>query len=609
MAQPEGKMTSNLVADVFVAGGGLAGVSAALAAARNGARAVLCQDRSVLGGNASSEIRMHVVGADALGQRGIEFETEAREGGIIEEIRLENAVRNPQNSPSMFDLILYEKCRAEENLTLLLNTCLVGASVSDGLIAEVTARRESTEETLRIRAAVYIDCTGDGRLGFEAGAEFTAGRESLAEFNEPDGLPERDNKRLGSSLLFTARDMGRPAPFEPPPWAHRYTEEDLQGRPHGQWAYGYWWIEYGGEIDTIKDNEEIRDELLAILLGVWDHIKNSGNHPESENWALDWIGFLPGKRESRRFLGHHVLTQNDLLEPPRFDDVIAHGGWSMDTHPPEGITAKDKAPAHQPLMPHLYGIPLAACRSRNVRNLLFAGRNISATHLAFSSTRVMATCSVMGQGVGTVAALLAESGRVEYTPALVRAAQHRLLRQDVFLPGVPPLIEEEDLVRRGRVTASSHLPEGPPGAILDGETRAVHGRRGVPDGWSAAGAHRWISEPGDKEPWIEVRWDDPVAISRIELVFDTGMHRQLTFTLAQFLQKQIIWSPQPETIRSFALLADFGKGLEPIHHCDENSQRLLVLDLSLRDVRALRIAVRRTHGVPEARLFALRCYT
>ena len=379
--------------DVLIAGGGPAGVVAALAAARAAQRVVLCQDRPVLGGNASSEVRMHMVGADCSGQRGAELETEAREGGIIEEIRLENCVRNPQRSPAMFDLILYDKCRAESNLTLLLNTAVIGAEVYDGRICRATAERQSTEDRFSIEAAVFVDATGDGRLGVEAGAPFMEGRESREQFGESLAQPVADKQRLGSSLMFQARKHDRPMPFQAPAWARKFTEDDLRLRPHGSATaghgdlgleYGYWWVEWGGQLDTIADNEQIRDELLAIVMGVWDHVKNGGDHG-AENWALEWFGFLPGKRESRRFLGQHVLTEADVLRSTTFDDAIAYGGWFIDVHPPMGVDAADEPPCTQHRVPHLYDIPLRACVSRDIENLMFAGRNMSATHIAFAS--------------------------------------------------------------------------------------------------------------------------------------------------------------------------------------------------------------------------------
>ncbi len=407
--------THELHCDVLVAGGGPAGVCCALAAARCGAKVILCQDRPVLGGNASSEVRMHVVGANGTGSfdRGEELLTEAREGGIIEEIRLENCVRNPQRSASMFDLILYDFCRAEKRLTLLLNTTVTGVRKLGHRITHALAERQSTESRFVIRAEIFVDCTGDGRLGFEAGAEFMEGRESREQFGESLACERADNHRLGSTILLQARRHERPMPFVAPSWARKFSKPSLKlrlyatpGEEKPTHEYGYWWAEYGGDLDTIKHNEGIRDELLAIVMGIWDHVKNGppeggdGDDPfDASHWALDWFGFLPGKRESRRFVGLHVLTEQDLMESREFPDAIAFGGWSIDLHPPRGVNAPTEEPCVQHPVPHLYDIPLRACISRNIENLMFAGRNISATHVAFASTRVMVDTVFKPKGV------------------------------------------------------------------------------------------------------------------------------------------------------------------------------------------------------------------
>ncbi|WP_108991306.1 FAD-dependent oxidoreductase [Paenibacillus agaridevorans] len=592
--------------DVLIAGGGMTGVAAALAAARNGARVILCQDRSVLGGNASSEIRMNISGASTIGTI---LEAERRESGIIEEIMLECAVRNPQRSASMLDLILYEKCRAEPNLTLLLNTAVVGADVEDSRILAVHAVRESTEDRFTIHAAIYADCTGDGRLGFEAGAAFTTGREAAHEFNESGANLNRDAYRLGSSLLFTSRDMGRPMPFVPPPWARKFTEEDLQFRDHNAWEFGYWWVEFGGTLDTIKHNEHIRDELLAIMLGVWDHIKNSGNHPDSANWALDWFGFLPGKRESRRFIGQHVLTQNDIQQAVDFDDVIAYGGWSMDTHPPQGIDAKNEEPCNQPFTPYLYSIPLRSMISNNIANLMFAGRNLSATHIAFSSTRVMATCAVMGEGLGTFAAtavkrkLPLEQAFCE--SGVVKEAQQQLLRQGAFLPG---RMLEGNIAKLARISASSEQKQGKCSNVVNGHTRAVHGEKGVRPDLTTAGTHRWMSEPGDDSPWLELEWAEPVTVSRITIVLDTGLHRLLMLCHLDVLQKHMQWGrPQAETLKEFKLIAQDEDGRKEVAHFKDNYERMVHLPTMLKNLKTLRLEVIATNGLDHARVVEIVC--
>ncbi|MGW8180969.1 MAG: FAD-dependent oxidoreductase, partial [bacterium] len=277
-----------LAADVVVVGGGMAGVLASIAAARNGASVILVQDRSVLGGNASSEVRMHIVGADHHGNRPNE---DARETGILEEIRLEDAMRNPRRSSSVFDLLLYEKVISEERITLLMNTHCYGAEMDVARIRAILASRHSTEDHFRIEGKVFIDCSGDGRLGAEAGAAVRAGRESRSEYGESLAPLEADRKTLGSSILIMARRHDRPMPFKAPDWIHHFTHP-LPHRSIGSYEYGYWWNEWGGELDTIKDNEKIRHELQRTALGIWNLIKNSGYYKDSENWALEWVGAI-----------------------------------------------------------------------------------------------------------------------------------------------------------------------------------------------------------------------------------------------------------------------------------------------------------------------------
>lgn len=623
-----------LETDILIAGGGAAGVPCALAAARCGARVVLVHDRPVLGGNASSEVRMHIVGANGTGRfdRGEELVTEAREGGLIEEIRLENCVRNPQRSASMFDLILYDLCRAEPNLTLLLNTTVVGVEQAAGSarIVAALAERPSTEDRFRIQARTFIDCTGDGRLALEAGAPFMEGRESREQFGETFARDQADAHRLGSTILLMARKHDRPMPFRAPAWARRFSKDELKlrlyavpGDEEPTHEYGYWWAEWGGTLDTVKDNETIRDELLAIALGIWDHVKNgppedrrddlpAADPFEASPWALDWIGFLPGKRESRRFIGQHVLTEQDVMPSRAFPDAIAYGGWSIDLHPPEGVDAPDREPCTQHPVPWLYDIPLRACVARDVANLMFAGRNISATHVAFASTRVMATCAVIGQGVGTAAALgiqqtidpTAMAGNARF----MEQVQRELLAADCYLIG-----REQPgrcaVATQAHVTASGERSGGEATLVLSGQTRAVHGTRGAPPGRANPGLHRWMS---DRLPaWIQFEWPEPVAFQSIQIVFDTGLHRHLTLSHHDgYTRTRMLWGrPQPETVRDYRIE---GRPVDsadwiPLAHVTDNYQRLRRHAVaSAHRFRAVRIVVTATHGVDHARVAAVR---
>jgi len=596
-------------------------VPCALAAARAGASVILVHDRAVLGGNASSEIRMHIVGADCHGRRGEALAVEAREGGIIEEIRLEQAAHNPQRSATMLDLTLYDLCRNEPNLTLLLNTTLDGVEMSDGKITAATATRAMTEERFAIRASIFVDCTGDGRLGAEAGADFRRGREGVAEFGEVLAQPEADKHSLGSSLLFQARKHGVPMPFAPPKWARKITPEDVaNGRLHlrpGDAAedldYGFWWLEWGGHLDTIADNEEIRDEVAAILFGVWDHIKNSGLYPGAEFWALEWFGFMPGKRESRRFLGQTILTESDVMGSRRHADAIAYGGWFVDTHPPKGVDSPEEPPCIQHWVPHLFDIPLGCCISRNIPNLMFAGRNISATHIAFASTRVMATCAAIGQAVGIAAAHALRHGigpaELRAAPSAIPAIQQEILRQDGYLIGIANG-DPADIARSATVTASSESPGSPATNILSGFTRSVHGEGGASPDRAVPGTHRWMSDPSGGLPaWIQLEWGAPITFSEIRLVFDTGLHRELTLSMSEKVTSKMRWgSPQPETVSDYRVEACDGSGdWYPLARVSGNYRRLAIhrLDEPV-TTEKLRVVVEKTNGAPEARIMEIR---
>lgn len=593
----------------------------ALAAARAGARVILVHDRAVLGGNASSEIRMHIVGADCHGKRGELMTVEAREGGIIEAIRLEQAVRNPQRSATMLDLTLYDLCRNEPNLTLLLSTCLDGVEMSDGKIAKARATRAMTEETFGIAAKIFVDCTGDGRLGAEAGADCRRGREGREEFGEALAQPEADNHSLGSSLLFQARKHDIPMPFVPPGWARKISAGDvandrLHFRP-GESAedldYGFWWLEWGGHLDTIADNERIRDEVAAILFGVWDHIKNSGLYPGAEFWALEWFGFLPGKRESRRFLGRTILTEEDVMESRAHTDAIAYGGWFVDTHPPKGVDSPEEPPCVQHWVDRLFDIPLGCCVSRSIPNLMFAGRNLSATHIAFASTRVMATCAVVGQAVGIAAAHAVqreiEPARLWDDAGEIPAIQQKILREDGFLIGVANA-DPGDLARTATVTASSELPESPATNILSGFTRSVHGNGGAPVDRVVPGTHRWMSDPANGLPaWIQLEWEKPVSFSEIRIVFDTGLHRELTLSMSGKTTAKMCWGkPQPETVRDYRIEAcDESGRWHSVADATGNFRRLVIHRLpDPVTTQRLRVVVEKTNGVPEARILEVR---
>lgn len=586
--------------DFVVVGGGMAGVSAALAAARNGLKVVLIQDRSMLGGNASSEVKMHIVGADCHGGfPGL------RESGIIEELRLEDAYRNSHRCYAQWDLLLYEKVKAEPGITLLLDTDCVGCTTEPGTgaIRSVTALRNFTEELFEISAPFFADCSGDSRLGYEAGADYTVGRESKEEYGESLALDKADRFTLGSSILITGRKYETPQPFRAPDWVRKFTKEEFKHRPINSYEYGYWWFEWGGQFDTIADNEMIRHELLRIALGVWDYIKNSGDHPDAANWALDWVGSIPAKRESRRLLGPHVLTQADVVGGVVFPDAVAYGGWAIDIHPPQGVDVPDEPPYTPTHLDRIYTIPLRALHSRNVPNLLFAGRNISATHVAFASTRVMATCSVMGQAVGTAAALaVKESWTLAElsTGEKIGALQQRLLRDDAFLPTVLNAGVRHTAQACVEIAASSSREGFAPELVLDGVSRDLIGRFGP---WADGRVHHWESQ--ELPAWLELRFVQPTEIREVHVTFDSGFKRELMLTASDHHNSHMVRDAQPETVKSYDLVAD-GTVIASV---TGNYLRKRVHRLA-QPIRAqsLRLVAKETHGVPNARVFELAVY-
>ncbi|MFD3482205.1 FAD-dependent oxidoreductase [Streptomyces sp. NPDC058665] len=441
--------------DITVVGGGLAGTCAAIAAARLGRTVALVNNRPVLGGNSSSEVRVWVCGATGHGKN-----HHAREGGIMGELFVENQYRNPEGNPYYWDAVILDAVRAEPNIALHLNTDVreveAHGPADDRRLTAVTGWMMGSERRIRFESDLFLDCTGDGLIGHLAGAHHRIGRESREEYGEPWAPETADDISLGSTLLFYTKDTGHPVRYVPPDFAKDITKTSIPERriiKAGDNGCAYWWIEFGGELDTVHDNERIRDELWSVIYGIWDHIKNSGDF-DAETMTLEWVGSVPGKREYRRFVGDYVLNQADILGQTPFPDRVAFGGWSIDLHPPQGMYATEAA-AKQRYADGIYHIPYRSLYSANTSNLLFAGRDISASHVAFGSTRVMATCATLGQAAGTAAALCAELG-VAPRALDISALQRTLLREDASVIGLAST-DPGDLALRATVTAHSSL--------------------------------------------------------------------------------------------------------------------------------------------------------
>ncbi|MFE5775282.1 FAD-dependent oxidoreductase [Brachybacterium sp. NPDC056505] len=448
--------TETVTADIVVVGGGLAGICAAVGAARQGSRVALVQNRPVLGGNSSSEVRVWVCGATAHGVHMF-----ARETGIMGELFVENQYRNPDGNPYYWDLLLLETVRAEQNISLFLNTDVTEVE-ADGpadrrTVRSVTGWMSGSERRIRFTAPAFIDCSGDGLVGHLAGADSMRGSEDRETYGESWAPENPEDDMLGSTILFYTKDVGHPQRFVAPSFAVDIEKTSIpENRVIRQSMNGcdYWWIEWGGDLDIVRDNERIRDELQAVCYGIWDHIKNSGRF-DAENLSLEWIGAVPGKREYRRFVGDHVLTQHDVLGQTEFEDRVAFGGWSIDLHPVGGVYASERGSRHWHPDGN-YHIPLRSLFSRNVTNLWMAGRDISASHVAFGSTRVMATCAVLGEAAGIASALAGRLGVAprELAAGHLTALRRALVRADASVLGAPHE-DPADLALQAEFTASS----------------------------------------------------------------------------------------------------------------------------------------------------------
>ncbi|BCM92627.1 hypothetical protein IAD21_04509 [Abditibacteriota bacterium] len=563
--------------DVCVIGGGMAGLCAAIASARGGAKTVLLHDRPVLGGNASSEVRMWICGAHGKNNK---------ETGILEEIQLENLYRNPSLNYSVWDSVLWGAAAMQPGLTVILNASCAEATMQGDSIESVRAWQSTTQTWHAIAACLFIDCSGDSILAALTPAQFRQGREARAEFDE-DIQPEcADLKTMGNSLLIQLRRTDEPQPFIAPDWAYRFSSpDDLPHRMHGVQAANFWWIEIGGLGDTIKDAERISSELHRITYGVWDYIKNHApQRQEAKNWALEWVGSLPGKRESRRYIGDHTLTQNEVRHGGRFDDIIAYGGWSMDDHHPAGLYFPGPPTIFHPA-PSPYSIPYRSLYSRNIPNLMFAGRNISVTHAALSSTRVMATCAIIGQAVGTAASQCIRQRcqpRDLSSGERLRELQQTLLTDDCWLPGLCRQVNE--LAMSARLCGSGGVE-----LLRNGFDRDV-GEQG----------HCWNGQQGSP---LEYHWKERVNVQGVRLVLDSNLNHEKRMPCS-YPQKGDRCLMPSTLLRRFRLETRAKDGTwHPAHRETNNVKRLVEIKLAAQ-TDGLRLIPEQSWGESAAHIFS-----
>lgn len=318
---------------------------------------------------------------------------------------------------------------------------------------------------------------------------------------------------------------------------------------------------------------------------------------------MDWAGMVPGKRESRRIEGDHILTQQDLMGlNGDFKDAVCIGGWGLDEHPPGGFDDIDKRPFVSTKLPDVYNIPLRSLYSKDLANLMMAGRNASCSHVAFTSTRVMATCAVMGQAAGTAAALCVREGispkQLYESDSRLTELQQTLLRDDQTIKNLRNE-DPRDLAKTATVSASAAAEGSKPESVLDGMVRDAVGSL----------EHRWAGPMSGGKSWIELAWNSPQTIRQVQITFDSGFHRELTLTSSDSHNAQMVRAPQPETVRDYAILAKRKDGKEiELAKVTGNHQRLRRHNFAPVEVQSIRLEVLATNGSEQARVYEVRCY-
>lgn len=436
--------------DVVVVGAGSAGCGAAVAAARTGAKTALVQDRPVLGGNASIELGVPTCGAAR--------HDNAREGGLNEEANLIRAKYGYHKMSEAYHI----QAAGEKNLTVFNNSRVMGVEMAGKAIAAVDAVNTLTLAKSRVRGRQFIDCTGDGWVGYYAGATYRFGRESSNEFGEAAAPAQADRITMSGcimgnlSLSYRAENMGQPVSYTPPEWAVKLLPpEEFCRKPKG--LGGQWWLEHPGDFDDLEDPERARDELIRISFAYWGWVKNAWDEKaKARDYAMTYVPHVDARRETRRLVGDYILKQQDCEAGTMFPDRVSYGGWSLDVHNPKGIHSGKEGPYYYDGHVPIYSIPYRTVYSVNVPNLFFAGRCMSVTHIALGTVRVEATLSTVGQAAGTAAALCVKRGVSprELGERHIKELQQRLLKDDQYIPELANE-DPDDLARTAKVTASS----------------------------------------------------------------------------------------------------------------------------------------------------------
>ena len=500
--------------DLVVVGGGIAGTCAAISAARLGLNVALVQDRPLVGGNNSSEVRVHLQGR-------INLPPYPNLGNLVAQM---NHRREGNAMPADYyeDERKMDLLAAESGVKTFFCTRAIGVEMNGNTIAAVIGKHTETGREFRFVAPLFADCTGDGNLGFYAGADWRMGRESKAETGESLAPDVADAMTMGASVQWYSVETDQATAFPELPWAVQFTDDTAKPMIKGDWDW-----ETGLNFDQIWDFERIRDNGLRAAYGHWAYMKNQagGDWPERvSNRQLGWVAFIAGKRESRRLLGDVILREQDIRGQREWPDACVTTTWTIDLHYPTEQNSRDFPGEEFMTYAHFtqispYPIPYRCLYSRNVNNLLMAGRDISVTHVALGTIRVQRTGGMMGEVVGMAASLCKKYDTLPRGVYVNHLDELKALMEEGVAPPPAPKSSVtasqptwlktagENFARRAKVAVSSLHASGnyPASAINDGQYDLANN------------AGRWVSDE-DTQHWVTFEWDQPIRINAMRIL-------------------------------------------------------------------------------------------
>ncbi len=589
--------------DVVVVGAGVAGCNAAISAARHGAKVALVQDRPMIGGGNSAELGVPVSGGSSSGR--------GREPGLNEEIGRVHAFNYLPKWSGGAEIVIEN----EPNITVFLNSHVFEAEKdSNNEITSVTSFDMLDGHLKKFSGKMFVDSTGDGWLAHHAGAQMMWGREAKETYGESNGKPIADTITMSGSLFqnsvlgYRGVNVGKPTEFPAQDWFYdlRDIGSAYPSRPNFQNTYrgGGWWTENHGRNDDFNDPEWARDDLMLVSLSYYNWVKKySPLKEQARNFDLGFIPITNCKRETKRIVGDHILIEQDVVNRTVFPDRVGYFVWKLDVHHPLGIFSKG-SPYDYETNFEPASMPFRILYSKDIPNMFMAGRNVSVTHATLGTARVQGTTGMMGQIVGTAAAMCVDKDTTprglyqNHIPEL----QQKLMKDDVTILHMKNT-DPNDVARTAKATASSFIKTGVPEFVNNGRTRPLDDNMRM---WKGkVPENMWISNPNEAMPqWIALDLKGEKTVNSVYLTFDTNLMIKRYTSPQMTLQDRM----PPETVRDYQIQVKSGNEWKTVVDVKDNYQRRRIHRFPAEKTSAIRVNVTATNGDKSARIFEIRAY-